>query len=79
MIREIIAQLKKREKEIAEALTSRFLAAIHRSMPAVFAVANARTLIVVSESGNVLDMGKRYRLTSGHAPIFSLYTFFGKR
>jgi hypothetical protein len=26
-----------------------------------------------------LNAGKRYRLTSGHAPIFSLHTFFGNR
>jgi hypothetical protein len=26
-----------------------------------------------------LNAGKRYRLTSGHAPVFSLYTFFGNR
>lgn len=32
---------------------------------------------IVSESGNVLTVGKRYRLTSGHAPIFSLFTYFG--
>jgi hypothetical protein len=43
---------------------------VHARLPA---------LIVASASGNVLDMGKRYRLTSGHAPIFSLFTFFGDR
>jgi hypothetical protein len=32
---------------------------------------------IASESGNVFHMGKRYRLTSGHAPIFSLFTYFG--
>jgi hypothetical protein len=32
---------------------------------------------IISESGNVFHTGKRYRLTSGHAPIFSLYTYFG--
>jgi hypothetical protein len=34
---------------------------------------------IASESGNVFHMGKRYRLTSGHAPIFSLFTYFGNR
>jgi hypothetical protein len=29
--------------------------------------------------GNAMKMGKRYRLTSDHSPIFSLYTFFGDR
>jgi hypothetical protein len=26
-----------------------------------------------------LNAGKRYRLTSGHTPVFSLYTFFSNR
>jgi hypothetical protein len=78
MIREIVAQLRKRAKEIAEALKSRFLAAIHKSTPAVSVGARVRALIVASK-GNVLNMGKRYRKTSGHAPIFSLFTFFGIR
>jgi len=34
---------------------------------------------VASGSGNVFHVGKRYRLTSGHAPIFSLFTYFGNR
>jgi hypothetical protein len=34
---------------------------------------------IASESGNVFNVGKRYRLTSGHAPIFSLFTYFGNR
>jgi hypothetical protein len=35
--------------------------------------------VLVASDGNVLDMGKRYRLTSGHAPLFSLFTFFTNR
>ncbi len=34
---------------------------------------------IASESGNVFNVGKRYRLTSSHAPIFSLFTYFGNR
>lgn len=29
-----------------------------------------------SEMGNAMKMSKRYRLTSDHSPIFSLFTFF---
>jgi hypothetical protein len=39
------------------------------------AVRSAKPVLVAAD-GNVLDMGKRYRLTSGHAPLFSLFTFF---
>lgn len=34
---------------------------------------------IASESGNVFHVGKRYHLTSCHAPIFSLFTYFGNR
>jgi hypothetical protein len=34
---------------------------------------------IASETGNVFHVGKRYRLTSSHAPIFSLFTYFGNR
>ena len=36
-------------------------------------------VILVASDGNAMDMGKRYRLTSGHSPLFSLFTFFGLR
>jgi hypothetical protein len=81
MIRELIERFKawvKQVKEGAAALKERFAAAINTILPTSPAVACARTLIVAAE-GNALNAGKRYRLTSGHAPIFSLFTFFGDR
>ena len=51
----------------------------HPLIPAPPTHARLPALIVASASGNDLDMGKRYRLTSGHAPIFSLFPFFGDR
>jgi hypothetical protein len=36
-------------------------------------------LIVPDDSENALSIGKRFRLTGDHAPIFSLFTFFGLR
>ena len=42
---------------------------------ALSAVRRAKEILVAAD-GNVLDMGKRYRKTSGHAPLFSLFTFF---
>jgi len=38
-----------------------------------------RNAIVAAAEGNVMNTGKRYRKTSGHSPIFSLFTFFGLR
>ena len=78
MIRELIERLKTWVKETAAALKERLTAAAYMIKPMLSAVAYARALIVAPE-GNVLNAGKRYRLTSGHAPVFSLFTFFGSR
>jgi hypothetical protein len=79
MIREFIARLRTRAKEIAETLVGKIGSAIHKYAPSCPPAAGIHPLIVPAESGNALDAGKRYRLTSGHAPVFSLYTFFGDR
>ena len=81
MIRELIERFKawvKQVKEEAAAVKERFAAAINMILPTPQAVTCARAIVVASD-GNVLNAGKRYRLTSGHAPIFSLFTFFGDR
>jgi hypothetical protein len=79
MIREFIARMRTRAKEIAAAQIGKIGSAIRRYLPSHPAHAGIHRLIVPTESGNALNAGKRYRLTSGHAPIFSLYTFFGNR
>jgi hypothetical protein len=79
MIREFIARLKKRAKEIAQALVAKIEAAIRKYTPSHPASTGIHMLIVVTGSGHALHAGKRYRLTSGHAPVFSLYTFFRDR
>jgi len=71
MISELPGQLK-------SWLRAKLAAAARLFMPAAEEIRDAKTVLVASE-GNVLDMGKRYRKTSGHAPLFSLYTFFGDR
>ena len=47
-------------------------------MPAFTVIPGEKSILVASK-GNAMDMGKRYRLTSGHSPLFSLFTFFGLR
>jgi hypothetical protein len=72
MISELLGQLK-------TWLKAKFAAAARVFMsPATSAVRGAKKIIAAAD-GNVLDMGKRYRKTSGHAPLFSLYTFFTNR
>lgn len=59
-------------------LKAKLAAAARVFTPAAKAVRGKKTVLVASD-GNVLDMGKRYRNTSGHSPLFSLFTFFGDR
>ena len=64
-----LGQLKNR-------LEAGFAEAIRVFMPEAISVVRSAKPVPVAADGNVLDMGKRYRLTSGHAPLFSLFTFF---
>jgi hypothetical protein len=59
-------------------LKARFAAAARVFSPAAEIIPDAKSVLVAAD-GNVLDMGKRYRKTSGHAPLFSLFTFFTHR
>ncbi|MCX6688774.1 MAG: hypothetical protein NTZ39_03645 [Methanoregula sp.] len=79
MFRKIIARLGTRLKEIADAIIAKVGTAIHEVMPAFPTSAGIRKLIVPTKSQNALNFGKPYRLTSDHAPIFSLFTYFGLR
>ena len=78
MVGEFFIKLLTRAKEVAKALKAKFNALTNKLMPVV-PVKKFLTPSISSETGNAMKMGKRYRLTSGHAPIFSLYTFFGNR
>jgi hypothetical protein len=78
MIREFFSGLVSRAKEVATALKAKCIALADKLMPR----APAKKFLVPgisSETGNAMKMGKRYRLTSDHSPVFSLYTFFGDR
>ena len=78
MVGEFFKKLLSRAKEVAKVLKSKFIALTNKLMPAV-PVKKFLIPSISSETGNAMKMGKRYRLTSDHAPIFSLYTFFSDR
>jgi hypothetical protein len=78
MIREFFLELVTRAKEVAKVLKAKCIALMNKLMPAV-PVKKFLVPGISSETGNVMKMGKRYRLTSDHSPVFSLYTFFGDR
>ena len=71
MISELIGHLK-------TWLKAKLAAAARVFAPSAEMVSDAKSVLVAAD-GNVLDMGKRYRKTSGHAPLFSLFTFFTNR
>jgi hypothetical protein len=78
MIREFFRKLVTRAKEVARVLKAQCNALICKLLP----TAPVKIFLVPGISpamGNAMKMGKRYRLTSDHSPIFSLYTFFGDR
>jgi hypothetical protein len=78
MVGEFFIKLLTRAKEVAKTLKAKFIALTNKLAPAV-PVKKFLTSNITSETGNAMKMGKRYRLTSDHSPIFSLYTFFGNR
>ncbi|MHB8164005.1 MAG: hypothetical protein ACYDDV_06600 [Methanoregula sp.] len=75
MISKYVGQLGTLAKKIFATLKQKSVAVIEWIMSAPSASSDARPVLVAAK-GNVLDMGKRYRKTSGHAPLFSLFTFF---
>jgi len=78
MISKYVGHLGTLAKQIFAALKQKCVAAIEWFTSIPSAASDAMS-IPVAANGNVLDMGKRYRKTSGHAPLFSLFTFFTNR
>jgi hypothetical protein len=78
MISKYVGHLGTRAKQIFAVLKQKCVAVIEWFTSASSAASDAKPVPVAAD-GNVLDMGKRYRLTSGHAPLFSLFTFFTNR
>jgi hypothetical protein len=78
MIREFFINLVNRAKKAAHAIKAQISALCHRLLPSVprekFPVPD-----ISPETGVAMTMGKRYRLTSDHSPVFSLFTFFPDR
>ena len=94
MIRKLCIQVRTRAKAVVKAIKSLKATYLTTSGSAYDAAITCldrylittipvRAIVTVchiaSESGNVFNVGKRYRLTSSHAPIFSLFTYFGNR
>jgi len=80
MIREIVAHLKMGLKKTVKAIKAKFISVTyHLVTPSVSACLPFSGYVIPTGTVNALNLGLRYRLTSSHAPIFSLFTFFGNR
>jgi hypothetical protein len=78
MIREFFINLVNRAKKAARAIKNTISAFVQRFQPSVppgiFPVP-----ALSPETGRAMTMGKCYRRTSDHSPVFSLFTFFPDR
>lgn len=75
MIREFFTNLITRAKKAAHAIKGKVMALAHRLLPPVTVKRSLLPAISI-KTVHALHMSRRYRLTSDHSPIFSLYTFF---
>ena len=80
MIQKLVAHLKMRLKKTAKAIKARFISVTyHLVTPSVSAYLPFSGYVVPTGAVQALNLGLRYRITSSHAPVFSLFTFFGNR
>lgn len=80
MIRKITEHLKMRLKKTVKAIKARFISVnYHLVTPSVSAYLPFSGYVVPTGVVQALNLGLRYRITSSHAPVFSLFTFFGNR
>ena len=80
MIREIVTHLKMRLKKTLRAIKAKCISVTyHLVTPSLSAYLPFSGYVIPTGTAHALNLGFRYRLTSSHAPVFSLFTFFGNR
>ena len=75
MVGEFFRKLITRAKEVAKSLKAKFISLTKKFIPAV-PVTKFLIPCISSEICIAMKISKRYRRTSDHSPIFSLFTFF---
>ena len=78
MIGEFFIHLLDRAKKAAKALKAKVIALVHKLLLPVI----AKKALLPGIPLNIVQamhISRRYRLTSDHSPVFSLYTFFPDR
>lgn len=78
MIGEFFIHLLDRAKKAAKALKAKVIALVHKLQLPIIAK-NALLPSIPLKIVHAMRISRRYRLTSDHSPVFSLYTFFPDR
>ncbi len=80
MFPKLVAYLKMRIKKTAKAIKAGIISVTcPRVTPSISACFPFSGYIVPTGAVQALNLGLRYRITNSHAPVFSLFTFFGNR
>jgi hypothetical protein len=79
MIKKLVTRMSTAGKKAGESFKAAIRAGTHPCTSAVSYMVRVTEIIVPSDALNALNAGKRYRIHEVHAPIFSLFTFFGLR
>jgi len=81
MLCNFVANLKTRGPEAVKAIKAKLVAVLHYILTFASSVhATAISMLIVSTSlRNAQDAEKRYKITSDHSPVFSLFSFFPDR
>jgi hypothetical protein len=80
MIRKMVTHLKIKFKMAVKAIKAGFMSVAYPQVTLpVSACLPFFGFVVPTSAENALNAGLRYRKTSGHAPFFSLFSFFGDR
>ena len=74
-----LTQTGKRLKAAAESIGDRIIGLFRRPDPVTQLKCQAGSNSFASKTGCSMNTGQWSRLTQSHAPIFSLFTFFGDR
>ena len=78
MIANVVANIKTRGNVAVNTIKAKLVAVLHYILTFACSVpaATISMLIVYSNLRNALDAEKRYKITSDHSPVFSLFSFF---
>ena len=79
MIGEFFRATSARVKSAAKSIKRKVLQLMGRTEPEAPEQTPIERNEIASPNGCAMNLGPRYRILSGHAPNYRLYTFFGDR